>query len=268
MVEAEKLKPLYKDLLEHVSNHEDAKSSFCVQWGKNFPTESHSGILFVGKAVNGWVDKNDTEPKTVERIFDDKENPVFNRDDQMEWVEKSWRSKVQWEKGPDGKKHIKEGNYYTKRSPFWRVIRDVSIRWVKNNYPMEKNPEENWWSYVAWTNLYKISPESYNPDSNLRDDQFVDCVKILETELRILSPKFVVFLTGDWADRFIKNEEFLKELKPIKEKAPEKWGNDGKNIYEDRVYEIGEYVCIISLHPQGKPERKQKESLKKIILRY
>ncbi len=226
------LKPLYRDLLEHVSNRNDAKSSFCVQWGKNYPTESHSGILFVGKATNGWVDKNDTEPKTVERIFDDKENPVFNRDDQMEWVEKLKGNK---------------GGYNTRRSAFWRVIEYITKYFYK----------DDWWSHVAWSNLYKISPKEGNPDGDLIRAQFGDCVKILKKEVEILSPEIVVFLTGmTWGYDFLKHYNDGEDPEETCDK--EKWGN---------VYKIDDIIFIISPHPQGKP-KEQRECLIKLISRY
>ena len=42
------LAPLYKHLLESVSNFDYEKATFCMQWGSHFPTKEKTGILFVG----------------------------------------------------------------------------------------------------------------------------------------------------------------------------------------------------------------------------
>lgn len=248
----EALMPLYKDLLENVSGCEDAAYSFCLQWGRNFPAKPHSGILFVGRSVNGWV----SGVESVDKIFGDGEDAAFNRHDQMQWVENL-----------EGDK-----KYDTKRSAFWRVIKSVS----KHFYP------ENWSSHVAWSNLCKVSPESGNPGDTLFSAQFEACQKILKTELEILSPKVVVFLTAKW-DAKLEGDtwgyhfvgEFLKSFNDSKEpnKSIDKkyWGKDEgeeKYKYVSKEYKGGEYVCILTPHPERKPEEEHKNALIDLITPY
>lgn len=87
------LKPLYAELLGHLS--EDAKSKmspFCVQWGRNFPTTQFSGLLFVGRATNGY---GTDATESVDVLFDGEGDSLgFARPNQMSWLATSdynWR---------------------------------------------------------------------------------------------------------------------------------------------------------------------------------
>ncbi|MGN1211919.1 MAG: hypothetical protein ACI4TM_09560 [Candidatus Cryptobacteroides sp.] len=102
--------PLYKELMEAVEPFRDDPRGLCpfaLQWGPRFPQEERTGILFVGRATNGWVSfSNDPEV-----LFGDTDETIFNRADQMLWV------------------HNLDGNrngYNTRSSAFWNVIRGVS----------------------------------------------------------------------------------------------------------------------------------------------
>ncbi len=71
--------PLYKTLMNDVSDIKDKLCPFAVQWGEKFDTTG-KGILFVGKASNGWV----TTDRSPVDLFDEKnEDRIFNRDDQI-----------------------------------------------------------------------------------------------------------------------------------------------------------------------------------------
>jgi hypothetical protein len=74
------LMPLNTKLLS--DNIFDNICIFCVQWGKNFPKEERTGILFIGKAGNSWI----TDETDINFLFGDSEEGIFAREDQMEWV--------------------------------------------------------------------------------------------------------------------------------------------------------------------------------------
>ncbi|OAV64285.1 hypothetical protein Barb6_03320 [Bacteroidales bacterium Barb6] len=113
------LRPLYSELLEAIGcylekNPDKHPCAFCAQWGKEFPEEKNSGILFVGRTTYGWHD----EDLDVDTVF----AKVFAHNDQMEWA-----------------------SDYTK-SAFWRVIRKTTqmfypkewqahVAWSKANIP-------------------------------------------------------------------------------------------------------------------------------------
>jgi len=220
----EKLLPLYSRMLGN--NTYQNICSFCVQWGKNFPQKQNDGILFVGKAVNGWIN-NETD---IEILFGNSEERIFNRKDQMEWVHNLERNF--------------EG-YNTRKSAFWRVIKGIS-----SNFHSAKN----WFSYIAWSNLCKIAPfTGGNPNDGLYYEQLEYCQEILLKEIEILSPKFVIFLTSGWEKDFLYYLNGNNQTKSIKKVS---WcGN------ETKLYEIKGVYYITSVHPQGKPEAKHIETI-------
>jgi len=224
----EKLLPIYRDLFS--ANTFGSICTFAIQWGENFPTEKNKGLLFIGKAVNGWV----TDDKNVENLFDKHNSDrIFERNDQMKWVNNlSGNTK----------------GYNTKRSAFWRLIKKVT----KSYHPDE------WYSHIAWSNLYKIAPwKGGNPNSKLQKQQKEFCIKLLQTEINILSPEYVILLTSGWESSFIESIKKGKEFKTIAEK---KWDK-----YKTSLIEIDKIKYIISHHPQGKKEWDHKKAIIELI---
>lgn len=230
----QQLKPLYAHLLESVAsqNYED-KVCFCVQWGMNFPQEPNQGILFVGRATNGWV----AQGEDLETLFGDSDSSIFAREDQMQWVENA------------------EGNregYNSNRSAFWRVIKQVAQHYYS----------DNWSSYIAWSNVCKVAPQGGNPNDSLYYAQLEDCKKILKTEIEVLSPKFVIFLTGEnWAVDFLR---FLNGGRDTHSIQTENWCD-----YECKVYQFDDKITYIrSEHPERKPESNHVSCLVDLIEKY
>lgn len=220
--------PIYKKLLEENSFKDICTFSF--QWGINYPFDQDAGLLFVGKAVNGWI----TDETDVKKLFDP-ENPerIFARQDQMEWVnDHSGNSK----------------GYNTRKSAFWRLIRKVS----------ETFYQEKWYSSIAWSNLYKIAPwKGGNPNGTLQNIQRKYCFEILKKEIEILSPKYVVFLTSGWEWSFLMYLSGGKKINIIDEKY---WGK-----YKTTLTEIDGTSYIISHHPQGKNEWNHRNAIVELI---
>lgn len=229
----EKLIPLYKEML-NVTPVDTGLSPFCLQWGQNYVRDN--GILFVGKATNGWVTNN----LDVIDLFDEENDErIFSRHDQMKWVESL-----------EGSVDI----YNTRKSAFWRVVKGISQHVFGN---------ENWSSNIAWSNLYKLAPfEEGNPTETLKSIQLEYCREILKTEIEILNPKIVVFLTSGWENEFLyylNNRQHTKSIEKIR------W-ND--NLFEIKIYKIGGILFITSQHPQGKPESEHVKVITEIINRY
>ncbi len=221
--------PIYKNLLEDNTFNEIC--TFCFQWGKDYPFDRNLGILFVGKAVNGWI-TNETD---AQQLFDT-ENPdrIFARNDQMEWV--------------NSHSGITSG-YNTRKSAFWRLIKKVS----ETYYP------ERWYSSIAWTNLYKIAPfKGGNPNGKLQYTQRKYCFDILKREIEILTPKYVIFLTSGWEWPFIKYLNGNGKAKIIDEKL---WNNK----YKTTMLEVNRTRFIVSYHPQGKKEWNHRNAIIELI---
>jgi hypothetical protein len=223
-----KLFPLYKDLLKN-NTFEDV-CTFCVQWGDDFPKKKNSGILFVGKAVNSWVN----DETDINILFGNTDKKIFAREDQMEWVYNL-----------EGTNDI----YNTKKSAFWRVVKQVSQKYYQ---------DEEWYLKVAWSNLCKIAPFSGgNPNNGLYYQQLKTCQRILSTEIDILSPKVVIMLTSNWESDFLC---FLNNnTQPQIEKVIE-W-----NGYQTKLYIIKGIMYVASQHPQGKSEVKHIAAITKLI---
>lgn len=220
--------PIYKKLIEE--NSFKNICTFCFQWGKNYPFDKSSGLLFVGKGVNGWV----TDETDVTQLFDIT-NPerIFARKDQMEWVNNL------------------SGNtsgYNTRKSAFWRLIKKVS----ETYYP------DKWYSNIAWTNLYKIAPwTGGNPNGKLQNAQRKYCFDLLTKEIELLTPKYVILLTSGWEWAFIKHLNGNEKLDVVAEK---KWGK-----YKTVMIEISGIKFIMSHHPQGKNEWKHRSAIVELI---
>lgn len=220
--------PIYKKLLEENSFKDIC--TFSIQWGKNYPFDKDSGLLFVGKAVNGWI-TNETD---VTQLFNTT-NPerIFAREDQLEWVNN----------------HSGNMNgYNTRKSAFWRLIKGIS----ETYYP------EKWYLNIAWTNLYKIAPwKGGNPNGKLQNTQRKFCFELLKKEIELLKPKYVIFLTSSWEKAFLNHLNEHEKMNIVDEKI---WGK-----YKTTLIEIKGIKFIISHHPQGKNECNHKSAIVELI---
>ncbi|BFU59597.1 MULTISPECIES: uracil-DNA glycosylase family protein [Rodentibacter] len=166
----EALLPLYEEI-----NFSDFSTTdlciFNVQVGSEW--EKENGLLFVGKAVNGW--KSISEG--IESLFDYDKEP-------LEWVEKN----------------VNKENYNTNRSAFWRIIKKISQQVL--------NDEKTWYKKIAWSNLCKVSPNKGNPNTADFYKQEGLCKKILQKEIEILKPKAVILFTSDWDILGVNDNEF------------------------------------------------------------
>lgn len=223
----ENLIPLYHNLLDKVDCKIDI-FTFCIQWGEKYFDKENSGILFVGKATNGWVSKS----RDINVLFG--ENGIFDRKDQMKWIQNL-------ENNTKG--------YNTKNSAFWRLIKRVTEL---------QNGKNEWYNKIAWSNLYKISFEKGNPNEKLKQQQLEICKRILETEIKILQPKIVIFLTSGWEHNFV--NYLIKDTPKEKYKSVE-WGNK----YKTKGFLFNNTIYILSHHPQGKNENEHTKAIIEIL---
>lgn len=234
----EGLKPLYAELLPLITTTTSVVP-FCMEWGEDFPTEKNTGVLFIGKATNGWG----SDSRDVEQIFGEGEYRLFARKDKIEWIHNQLKAEYKRSSGDPN----------ARNSAFMRVMVSVSKALYKNN---------TWYTKVAWSNLYKVAPPKGNPKEKLKKEQYSLCKKILQKEIEILSPRFVVFLTSGWENEFV--NQLLIGIKVEWELS--KWGKGSK--YQTRAREINGRVFICSPHPQGKSEKEHVTAIVDFIKRY
>lgn len=184
-------------------------------------------LMVIGRAVNGWIEEFDlTEAGTEARrdaiIELVTANPDGDAPCPMGWVVDRW--------GVNEK-----GRYNTKRSAFWRVIKQVAAGIGLDG--------DDWSSYLAWSNLYKVSPfEGGNPSERLCRAQRPARIELLRWELETYKPKRVLVLTrwnwfGEMAEGIGFNAETVTE-----------------GALVEAVGRIGDAQVVVAKHPQGKPE--------------
>lgn len=223
------LRPLYEKILKDLDKDNTA---FFIQFGAKYPEEKNKGIVFVGRSVNGWLQGED---KTFENL-------IIRR---MKWMQ-------------EGKNGIKT------KSQFIRVSKNIS----HDIYITDDNTNNEWHTYIAWSNLYKVSPKDIgNPSKELKNKYIEICKSIFETEIEVLSPKIVVLLTGwTWAKPFLlhlNNGEKLDESQILERKI---W--DENKEYYAKAIKIKDIIYILSEHPQGKLEEAHVKAILELIHKY
>jgi len=248
----EELKCLYKKLAKDCEYNESIVP-FVFQAGKKYPKEKNCGILFYGRATNGWFGT-----WNIDELFDERNpNRGWNRDDALIWVDRAAGD---------------EGDYNSNRSQFWKLVTGITCR----NYGTDE-----WSDYAIWSNVCKAAPEQQgNPSDSLYYSTLETNCQIMKVEIDYLSPKFVVLFTGggnwiekgsqskggDWSSDFLKylNNGNDFNLCPIDEII---WDDD----YEERrakVYKIGDVYYIVTLHPQGKKIKPHIDGIINLISKY
>ena len=119
-------------------------------------------------------------------------------------------------------------------SPFWRVIGKVmeGLGIASGNDP--------WFSYLVWSNLYKVSPaKGGNPGNKLCDIQLEGCKSLFDAELDIHRPSRLLLLAGwDWARDFVTSD----------------CQTDNNAGFVEATGRRKETRIVVAKHPQGKPE--------------
>ncbi|WP_207659178.1 hypothetical protein [Anaerobacterium chartisolvens] len=178
-------------------------------------------LMVVGRACNGWkygwtcddIDVRNIAKKVISDANDGLECP-------MQWLKDRW----------DG---TYKDDYNIHRSAFWRVSKEI-LKGVSDCN------DDNWESYLAWSNLLKISPfEGGNPNASEWDAQVKECILLLKAELEELKPKYVLMMTDiSWAEAFIKDLGGNSE--PI----------NGNSIVRSLLL-YGKSKIIITIRPEG-----------------
>jgi hypothetical protein len=241
--EIRQLKELLSAITEQVTTKE--VTGFLSMVGREYTGQ----LMVVGRAVNGWTEgKSSNELRTdAQRLGYARQvyksvMEIMGEECPMSWVTSQWSVSVddynkRW---GTGCKEI----YNTRKSAFWRVIREVVRRLEIANVD---DSERSWSSHLAWSNLYKISPcERGNPNGKLRKAQLEGCKKLLEWELEHYRPRRVVFLTDWWADEFL-SQAWEDRTEPNPQSLVRAFGR----------LKCGAHAatCVVACHPQGKNEK-------------
>lgn len=242
----QELVTLYQDLIDSVKDYKNQSLRYyAAQWGECFPSRDNDGILFIGRATNDWR----TDSEDVNILFGDPytTDTIFNCYDQMIWVENC-------------AKQESSDTYNSNRSAFWRLIRRIA----RFHHKIDNVDRFGDLKKIAWSNICKVAPYSGNPNDSLYYAQLDIAEKILETEIKYLSPKYLIFLTGwSWAADTI--TYLTKQSKEDIENRIDwlEWGHNNK--YRTGRLEMDNTVFIISEHPQGKNVDAHFDTIMKLI---
>ena len=197
------------------------------------------GLMVVGRAVNKWRGCIPFEAIRLEgerqRFAEKVAGGGQGGECPMQWVLQCWGN-------------TKKGEYNTKRSAFWRVIKQVTDKVHIGA------SEEDWASHLVWSNLYKVAPKKGgNPTAKQMKAQRGGCRKLLCLEIEDFAPSRLLFLTGweDWA------QPFLQECGDV---APAE-GTHVEATGRLRTREGRSCATVVASHPQGKPEGKWVEEV-------
>ena len=218
-------------------------TGFMAMRGKNYSGE----LMVVGRAVNGWAKKTWTpesmnSDSNIQEFVNDVLRSVSAPEScPMSWVSSAWGKSTVFQ-ASNWAYHGAQ-DYNSKKSAFWRVIRDVI-----GKFKVADINDDTWPSHLLWSNLYKISPsEGGNPSAKLRSIQRPTSIALLEKEIEQYKPRRLLFLAGyDWV------APFLDHLAP----------NVSKVRDSPYIHAVGsvDYVdrdkccCVVAVHPQGKNE--------------
>jgi len=145
------------------------------------------GVLYVGRAVNGWGETNPLRAETLDQA-DAVEKAIDYSLGSCGWDQSRETCPIlDWYELMLVKKQKKEISWNIHKSRFWSVIKECA----------GDGPDWTW--QVAWTNLYKLSPAAgRNPQTWLKNATFEACLAMLSAEIGHLEPRAVVFQTGWW----------------------------------------------------------------------
>lgn len=206
-----------------------------------------NGLMVFGRAIyKNWgkksLDVDHPTPKEIGKFVDEldwwgKHDCDGNVVDEMAWVNEQW--------GHSGESSCGEKVYNTRRSAFWRVIKEV-LRKVDQKSAGSDEWDSQWASQLTWSNLYKISAGG-NPTGYLKKAQRQGCIDMLKAEFAEYRPSKVLFLTGkDWAKPFLDGIEH-----DVSTRRPTKYVEASGSI---RIPNHEVCVFVVAKHPQGKPE--------------
>lgn len=191
------LRPLYRNMVSALGRtyRQDVPLyGFAPMVGANYEN-STSKLLVVGRAVNGWRKRWDlgfSNCEILSQIFwAHPEDEAFGCP--MHWLQRNQLK----EKG-------RQDRYNYRRSSFWSGVRDV-LKTLEGR----DSVDHSWASSMAWSNVYKISPDRGNPEHPLRASQLDYCKEILRAELELLQPKHILFVTGGWGKKILEDLEIM-----------------------------------------------------------
>lgn len=237
----EKFKVTKNKVSKYVDLH--GLSHFVSMKGKLYD-EQKCRLFIIGRAVNGWGSF----------AFDDSEE--FGSKAEREFAKEGFQWVVLDKNSLHNTPPLGSNDrvYYLSKSSFWRTSRQI-FEYLSGN----KSP--NWVDYIAWSNIYKISPpDTGNPSTRMCKLQIEICREILIKEIETYCPTHILFVTGwNW---WFEDEQYgvSKLFSNCKFFGNNRRGNsvfvEGTAAYNARI------PVVIACRPE---QRNEKEYVREII---
>ena len=154
-------------------------------------------LMIVGRAVNGWTLDGEFENGIMPAELKDAgiRDRFASAVCQKSVVNDSGECPLSWVEN--------RGN-----SPFWQVTRRVCEQ-------LNIRDTNNWFSYLVWSNLYKIAPAAGGRlNERLCNTQYSGCVELFSYEIEHFRPICLLMVTDKfWANDFINHRNKVLDHK-------------------------------------------------------
>lgn len=229
------LAPLNEEMKEQVQKSSIAFdmnqfATFSTVHGENFPIGEKTGIIFYGRANNGWDEETeDFEMENIDINPELRSKPFFKlmKSVSQHYNSEDWTSYIAW------------SNVY-KLAPF---------------ESMEECSEASRWIYRD----YKTT----NPSDKLCDLQEDSVVKILRKEIDFLAPKVVVLVTGNTAGE--QWDFAMQTAFPQWNKIVDRIWYTGSQTCTATLYESEGFYFIVTDRPEFRPLKEHADCLINLI---
>ena len=185
-------------------------------------------LMIVGRCLNGWeVDYPDCS--SIENTL----NSILNQPSRF-------YDAINEEGIPYIDDKGNEKRYYYSKSPFWRLIKKVSI---------EYNGEKDWNEKFVWSNLYKVSPRrGGNPSWRFIKNKIPTYINIIKKEIETCNTSHILFITDmNWLNPY--EQENLRFGNALN--IEEIQGNSYKYVVGKGQYNGAKIVVCV--RPEGRP---------------
>ncbi len=174
-------KNAYRELLATLASQPGQFGQLVLSFART-GSQWNRELMVCGRAPNGLDAKDEITVQDLstrearERRIERWERSTDHQD--LDWVAKYWATPIH--------------GYYTRRSAFWRVARQVARQVCAPRFD-----DAVWSSSLAWTNLYHVAPLiSGNPGSRLIGLQAAACARLLESDVARLGSKRLLVMAG------------------------------------------------------------------------
>lgn len=250
----------YKRLFECVKEEYslDKYTCFVAMRGKKYNKLDGKEIprlMIIGRAVNGWG-----REKLLYESADAFAESAYAGFRDTTRFETEWELKFCAESNyySEYSKDSQTCRYFLNNSRFWNYSESIWRRLVGDRVIAS---EPRWLDYIAWSNLYKISPKQKgNPDNKLCAVQASACIDILLAEIEELNPTHILMMVGD------------KWLKWKKGDFTRIFTSGFCNIHEEKSEKNTAIVCRTfggdkkKVVVTNRPERKNKEAFVNAVI--